>query len=381
MISAMTVSVRSLRLLLLVSLFGPFVLLGCDQGGDPFAGNEDGSDAEEGLSNCTIQSEEIVSGCNGKDCIPALTNPTLTDRNTEAAGYLAPDDRVIGLLFGDQALAIPHNILWFHEIVNLDDWAGRTFAVTYCPLTGSSLAFDRGAVDGAEFGVSGLLFQNNLIMYDRQRGESFWPQMNRQANCGTEAGTALEMEPVIEMTWAQWQSLHPDTKVISENTPQQFNYSNSNYPYGNYEEPNNDRLLFDMPINDRRPPKERVLGIPNSNDGGVAFPFGELDDGGTTHVVERTVQGASLVVFWHRAAQGAMAYRATVDGQQLSFSAAAQDGRFVDEQTGSTWTLDGRAVSGPKAGTRLEPVDRAYVAFWFAWAAFQPQTIIWTNDT
>ncbi len=369
---------RSSRLLLFVFLLGPLVLAGCDQGrGDgPFRGND--SDSDTGLSNCTIPTNDIDSGCNGKDCIPALTNPSLTDRTADAASYLAPDDRVIGLLFGDQPLAIPHNILWFHEIINFDDWGGRKFAVTYCPLTGSSLAFDRGAVNGAEFGVSGLLFRNNLIMYDRRSGESFWPQMNRKANCGAEVGTTLEMEPIVEMTWEQWQTLHPDTRVISKNTSHPFSYVNTSYPYGNYEETDNDRLLFDMPIDDRRPPKERVLGIPNGNEGGVAFPFGALDDGSAARAVEITWQGAPVVVFWHREGRGAMAYHATLNGRSLSFS--VDEGRFVDAETGSTWTLDGRAVSGPQADARLEPVSQAYVSFWFAWAAFQPQTTIWTEE-
>ncbi|MFB6240203.1 MAG: DUF3179 domain-containing (seleno)protein, partial [Gemmatimonadota bacterium] len=53
------------------------------------------------------------------------------------------------------------------------------------------------------------------------------------------------------------------------------------------------------------------------------------------------------------------------------------DGReIVDRGTGSTWTLDGRAVDGPLEGARLEPVREAYVAFWFAWALFQPETEI-----
>ena len=88
-----------------------------------------------------------------RDGIPALTDPPLVAASHAHADYLHPTDRVIGLNLPTGYLAVPHNILWFHEIVNLND---VELAVTYCPLTGSSMAFHRFAADGAEFGVSGI---------------------------------------------------------------------------------------------------------------------------------------------------------------------------------------------------------------------------------
>ncbi|MEX0600179.1 MAG: DUF3179 domain-containing protein, partial [Rhodothermales bacterium] len=314
----------------------------------------------------------LVSGGVPKDGIPALTDPEFVAPGE--AGYLTDDSRVIGLEIGGDMLAIPHNILWYHEIVNLNR-GGEQLAVTYCPLTGSSLAFDRSAADGAEFGVSGLLFQNNLVMYDRNTEESLWPQMNREAGCGTKDGTVLEMRPIVEMTWEAWRMLHPDTRVVSANTGFSRTYSPSGYPYGNYEQTNNANLLFDMPIDERRPPKERALGIPL--DGGVAFPFGTLDRDAFT-VVSTQVAGRDIVVFWDRSSRGAMAFSPVVDGERLQFE-AREEGLF-DAGTSSRWTIDGRAVSGPLEDTRLEPVAEAYVAFWFAWAAFHPETKIWNAE-
>ena len=118
---------------------------------------------------CSIPQEQILSGA-CKDGIPVLTNPEMALPGQPGTGYLYEDDRVIGLIFEGEPIAVPLNIMWWHEIVNLDG-ATSSVAVTHCPLTGSSLAFDRRTVSGAEFGVSGLLFQTNLIMYDR-RGAS-----------------------------------------------------------------------------------------------------------------------------------------------------------------------------------------------------------------
>lgn len=374
-------SLRSTVWLSVGVLVGTLVLVGCDTGS---FGDDNSGSGGFNLDNCTIQTDRLVDGGVPRDGIPSLDGFTpgddrLVEKDASSASYLEDDNRIIGLLFGDQALAVPHNILWHHEIVNVDDWAGQTFAVTYCPLTGTSLAFDRSVIDGAEFGVSGLLFNNNLTMFDRRDDESLWPQMNREANCGASVGTDLAMLPVMEMTWKKWRELHPNTKVISSETGFSRNYTTSGYPYGNpdpessYERPNNDNLLFDMPIDDRRPPKERLLGIPNG-DGGLAVPFGELDDGSEARAVEVTVGGTDMVVLWRADAEGAMAYHPrTQSGQSLSL--AVEDGRFVDE-TGRTWTLDGRAEDG---SARLEPVQTAYVAFWFAWAAdsFQSETRIW----
>ena len=122
-----------------------------------------GNQSDDGL--CSIPQEQIFSGAR-KDGIPALTNPEMALVGQPGTEYLREDDRVIGLIFKGEPIAVPLNIMWWHEVVNLDG-ATSSIAVTHCPLTGSSLAFDRHPVSGAEFGVSGLLFQTNLIMYDR----------------------------------------------------------------------------------------------------------------------------------------------------------------------------------------------------------------------
>jgi hypothetical protein len=363
------------RIVLSIALGLFLVLAGCDSTGSEESKSRFGFN----LDNCTIALDQLVDGTGGRgrDAIPSLSNPDLAEPGTEHTAYLAGGDRVLGLLVDGKPLAVPQNILWFHEIVNFDDWGGTSLAVTYCPLTGSSLAFDRSAVGGSEFGVSGLLFNNNLIMYDRET-ESLWPQMNRQANCGSAVGATLPMIPVVEMTWDRWKTLHPDTKVVSSQTGYAQDYRAGAYPYpDDYEDPDNDRLLFSMSIDDRRPPKERILGVPVGEEGGVAIPFGELDGDASARAVDVTVGGEERVVFWDAEARGAMAYRPMLEGEALSFS--VQNGRIVDEQTGSTWTVDGRAVEGESAGARLEPVSRAYVSFWFAWAAFQPEAEIWNR--
>lgn len=335
----------------------------------------DGGDLSSLVATCTIPTDFLADGGPGVDGIPALTNPPLVGPTDATAAYVRPTDRVIGLLVGDEAIAVPVNIGWWHEIVNLDI-GGLNLAVSYCPLTGSSLVFERLGSGQAAFGVSGLLFMNNLVMYDRTGSPSLWPQMARGARCGSRAGTQLPLFPAVEMTWASWLALHPETRVVSSSTGHSRDYRQ--YPYGDYEREDNAFLLAPVPrIDGRRPPKERVLGIVLESGDGLAIPFGMLRANAGRRVVTATVGTEAAVVFWDPAAEAAAAFQPSVEGQSLTFRALA-DG-YQDDQTASRWTLDGRALSGPLAGSVLRPIGDVFVAFWFAWALFYPDAALWTG--
>ena len=322
---------------------------------------------------CNLPAGEITSGA-ARDGIMALTDTPMI--SAEAATYLIDEDRVLGFIIDGQPYAVPQSLFWFHEIMNLN-LPSIQLAVTYCPLTGTGLLFDRKTIQGNEFGVSGLLYNNNLIMYDRTSNESLWPQMSRRAECGPQLGVKLIMHPVIELRWEHWKAIYPETLVASNDTGFGFNYRWSNYPYAGYNIPENDALLFDMPIDPRRLPKELVLGVPDNRLGGIAIPLAELENGEPVNVARISTPTGPAVIFWNQKAQGAMAYRTTLDGQDLEF--IVRDDSIVDTRTGSTWQLDGLAVSGQLAGARLEPIAEAYLSFWFAWAAFHPETQIWES--
>lgn len=336
--------------------------------GTPSAPGDDGGETLE--ITCSIPTSEIFRGAL-RDAIPALTDPALVRPETPGAVLWSDDDRVVGVVVGGEAVAVPLNIFWWHEVVNLEV-GGRSVALTHCPLTGSSLAFDRGPVGGAGFGVSGLLYRNNLLMYDRTGGtESLWPQMARGARCGPRSGTPLEMVPVVEMTYGGWTRLEPATLVVSSDTGYERDYLT--YPYFEYASENNSQLLYPIEgsIDRRRPPKERVLGIPDG-DGGVAFPFGMLAERGDVVAIEDDeIVGGPAVVFWDADVRAAMAFRPFgPDGERLTFRV---EGDFiVDVETGSQWSVTGRSSGGPLVGSVLEPVAEAYVAYWFAWPLFQP---------
>ncbi len=322
---------------------------------------------------CSLPASEIFDGGVGRNGIPALEDPILVGVGDPEAAYLLDTDRVIGLRIRDSWVAVPHNILWWHEIVNFSPPGGGRLAVTYCPLTGSSVVFDLHLSKVGKFIVSGLLFNNNLMMLDLG-SESLWPQMALGARCGPRDGDALKTIPSIEMTWAGWRDLHPDTEVVSSVTG--FSRDYTLYPYDLYEQL--ETPLFPIPKQDRRRfGKERLLGIPEDDGGGWAFPFLELAEAGTAAAVHAEARGGPVVVFWDGDVQGAAAFRPEIRGAPLTFTAS--EGQITDVETGSRWRIDGEAVAGPLAGERLEPVSEAYVAFWFAWHTFQTRTQLWEN--
>ena len=315
----------------------------------------------------------------GRDAIPSLTDPNLVAADHPWADYLLPTDRVIGSKVGSEYLAFPHNVLWWHEIVNMSDLG---LAITYCPLTGSSMVFSNAAAGGAGFGVSGLLFENNLVMVDRSASgveESLWPQMLRVGRCGAAEGQSLTMYRSIEIEWEDWVALHPDTRVLGRVTGFARNYQL--YPYGDYEEESNPFTLIPLGnfLDGRRPPKERVLGIPFEDGGGRVYPFGSLRLAGDLAVVHETIglPGSEnpIVVFWDSDAAAAAMFQPQVGSQDLTFEVT--NGAFVDLETESQWSIDGEALSGPLAGSTLPVVTEAYVSFWFAFAQFFRNPDLW----
>lgn len=315
----------------------------------------------------------LADGGVGRDGIPALTNPPFTTPDDETTSYLADRSRIIGVHADGEWLAVPHNVMYRHEVVNLDRGDERV-VITYCPLTGSALAFDRTSVGGAEFGVSGLLYQANLIMYDRAADDSLWPQMAGQAACGPRRGQPLARHPVLETTWRGWQDLFPGGKVVSVGPFDAQIYAVN--PYGaSYESPSNgDYLGFPIPRTDaRRPPKERVLGFPAAGgEAPRAFPFQAMEALGGVWAGALDFDGGPAAVLWDGQRAAAVAVRPVADGRTLTLG--VEDGWIVDAETGSRWSVRGQAVSGPLTGQELPLIAEAYVAFWQAWAAFHPGT-------
>jgi hypothetical protein len=130
-----------------------------------------------------------------RDAIPSVENPSFDD---EYAGR--DDDRVVVVESEDRPRAYPLRYLQFHEIVN-DTVDGEPLAITWCPLCGSAVVYERthgGTV--LEFGVSGKLADDDLVMYDRET-ESEWKQSSGVCIDGPLADGELDVRPAPIITW------------------------------------------------------------------------------------------------------------------------------------------------------------------------------------
>ncbi len=285
------------------------------------------TDPEFDFSKHSVPVEEILSGGPPKDGIPAIMEPVFVEASE--ADFLRDEDLVVGITLAGSAKAYPLRILNWHEVVN-DTVAEQPVAVTYCPLTGSSLVFDRRAGGSLRsFGVSGRLYNSNVLMYDHQSG-SLWSQLGESAVTGEQTGTALETVPSVSTTWHQWLRMHPDTLVLSPDTGHRRDYLHD--PYGGYGS-SQALPVFARGFSDvRLRPKDKVLGIVA---GGVsrAYPLEQLRRHGDS--LTETVGGRSITV-------------GTYEGRDAGAYANWEEGPF-----------------------------RSVVAYWFAWTLFHPDTELW----
>ena len=326
----------------------------------------------------------VVEGGVSKDGIPALTDPLFDSAPWENAGYLLDSDLVLGVVINGEAKAYPHNIGWHHEIVN-DVVGDRPVIVTFCPLTGTGMVFDgRGGNDiRITVGVSGLLFNNNLIMYDRRDDKTLYPQMIFTGVQGPKAGHELELLPVVETTWGYWKRLYPDTKVVSVTGESRVQAVYTTYPYDTYRSADSEPLFPTFPELEKNAtgrlfgPKEITLGV-RFGETAKAYPFPVM---GNDAVINDTVAGNPIVVVYYAREQLAIPYSRTVATRTLTFERVSSTDSLYpfmlkDKETGTVWGLKGEAIAGPLRGERLEQVP-AHNAFWFAWATFWQNTGIY----
>ncbi len=310
--------------LLMLAMLAQPVFAGSE--GEPRPGNPRGYETDILFDTFGIDQEDIdadinqvFQGCAQRDCIPSIDQPQFLA--VGEVDFLDADDLVLAVSLAGKTRAYPVRILDRHEIVN-DRFGDLPVAVTYCPLCGSGVAFIR-IVNGqeTELGVSGLLHNNDLIMYDRLTF-SIWQQITGRSLAGPERGASLESVPVTMAAWVDWRRENPDAAVLKPPVDAR-NYSKN--AYGDYA--SSDRLLFPVNATDARLHVKKVIYGLEIADHSIAVESDWL-----------ITQG-----IWEH----------DLDGRPL---------RLEVDQAGG--------VRGYLAGEPL-PVHRMY---WFAWYSFHPDT-------
>ena len=334
-----------------------------------------------------ISLDELSQGA-FRDAIPAISEPRYWTIEEAAESYIDAAPLVHIDVNGD-VRGFPLDILIYHEIVN-DVIGGVPITVTYCPLCNTAIAFESQIGDEVyRFGVSGLLRNSDLIMYDRNT-ESLWQQSSGRAIVGVMVGARLTYAPAPVVTFGQLRAAFPDALVMSRETGWNRPYGQN--PYRGYDDPESGgpySFFFDRDtIDDRLPPSERVVSIEGPSGAAIAYAWSGLVE---DRVLHDRFDGVDLVVFWTPGAVSALdngfieasrdvgttaAFESTLDGRPLTFVANWLDESrqtFVDNETNSVWDIFGRAIDGELAGAQLTRVIHSD-HFWFAWQAFHPDT-------
>lgn len=240
-------------------------------------------EAEYDLSGLDVPRGEIHTLL-PRDAIPALTDPNR--QGTSDAEWLPSDARVIVVHVNDEVLGVPLAVLDWHEVVNATV-GGEPIAATYCPLCDSATVFSRRVELPAEgeaepesvvleFGVSGALYNSNVLMYDR-RDKGLWSQLGMRAVSGPLVGTALDMLPVQIVSFDRFKAAYPKAQIVSNKTGHQRNYGQS--PYESYFA--RDGLMVPVKgVGDALPRK--TLGVGVATDGHAWFVPADLCRDGYT---------------------------------------------------------------------------------------------------
>ena len=280
------------------------------------------------LSNASVPSAQILRGGPPRDGIPAIDAPRFVV--AKDASFMQPDDRLLALSINGENKAYPIKILNWHEIVN-DQLGGEAVAVTWCPLCGSGVVFSADvAGQQRDFGVSGLLYQSDVLLYDRQ-SESLFSQLEAEAISGPLLGEPLRAISVSYSSWSAWRQRYPDGLVLTPETGYRRDYDRN--PYQGYDQ---SRQLY-FSVNNAAPPvlhpKERVYGI-DYQGFSKAYPTSALEARGNGSFVDQ-LGDFEIQLHW--------------DGELGQLLARAPDQSQIVPTT----------------------------AFWFAWFTFNPESEVY----
>jgi hypothetical protein len=276
-----------------------------------------------------VPPEKILSGGPPKDGIPSIDNPKYVTV-AEADEWIADNELVLALTYKNVKRVYPLQIMVWHEIVN-DNIEGDPILITYCPLCGSGIAYER-KINGqeVEFGTSGKLYNSNLVMYDRKT-DTYWTQIDGLAIVGQLTGQKLKAISIDTVSWADWKKAHPDSEVLSQDTGHIRAYGVD--PYGNYYV---DSFVF-FPVeaeDDRIHPKTVVFGIELNG----TYKAYKEDDLKKLNSIEDSVNGTKIKV--ERDETGIVSVTNLDNGEEI-----------VKERD-----------------------------FWFAWYAFHPDTLLYETN-
>jgi len=248
------------------------------------------------LSDASIPVDEILSGGPQRDGIPSIDSPKFQKIDEE--NFYKDNERILGIYRNGAAKAYPIKIMNWHEIVN-DDFGAEKIVITYCPLCGSGMAFEANiAGQNRTFGVSGLLYNSDVLLYDRET-ESLWSQLLFEAVSGESKGEKLTAIILENTTIKKWKEKYPESLILTTETGFTRDYAKS--PYGNYNI--EEKIIF--PVSHQKEdyhPKTIVIGVERN---GVfkAYPWKEIKN---MELIQDKINGKEIIIEVNKKAETAL---------------------------------------------------------------------------
>tara|TARA_R110002110_G_scaffold205066_7_gene417302 strand:- start:460165 stop:461169 length:1005 start_codon:yes stop_codon:yes gene_type:complete len=276
------------------------------------------------VENSIIDPIDIYHGGPDRNGIPAIDRPLFASGEARE-GLLGMDERVLAVHYNGISKAYPVAIMDHHEVVN-DFFGIQAVTITFCPLCGTGMAFMANTGGKSlSFGVSGLLYNSNVLLYDRNT-ESLWSQVMKTAISGPMKGHRLDDIPLEHSTWGQWLKRYPDSLLLTQDTGFDRDYSADVY----YDYKRLPMVYYPTVHQDLRlTAKDWVIGV-TLHDSAIAIPYKELDKAESPLITR--VGGREIRVEWDKKASSARVFND--DGEQIPATAG----------------------------------------YWFAWVAFHPDT-------
>jgi hypothetical protein len=309
------------------------------------------------------QGDDVLHTVLPRDAIPAIDEPSFEPVVTAKLNDREP---VLGIVGEREQRAYSTWQLDRHEIVN-DVFEGKPIAVTWCPLCGTGIVYARTVGSRTlTFGVSGMLYRDALVMYDRETG-TFWSQVDGRALKGELLGRTLQVMPAMHATWREWKTLYPESLVLRKQGERESSYDDYN------RDPSTIGIFGRRLKDSLLPPKERILGV-RYGDSATAFVLKDVRQEG---VVLAQVGNVPVVVASLAPNLPVVVFERRIGSRVLTFERTPSVTELEDMETHSRWRItDGLAVDGPLKGERLARAT-ALPAFWFGWQGFFPRSTVW----
>ncbi|HZJ61418.1 MAG TPA: DUF3179 domain-containing (seleno)protein [Chitinophagaceae bacterium] len=268
----------------------------------------------------------------------------------------------IGVAINGEAKAYPIQLIGYHHQV-MDTIGGEPVIITYCTVCRTGRVYS-SRLNGRDeiFRLVGMDHFN--AVFEDQTTKSWWQQASGRAIAGPLKGSMLKEIPSSQLTIDSWIRKYPNS-VVMEPDPL---YDERYFGLEDYDRGTMQSSLVKRDYRSWQP-KSWIVGVRNDSSS-TAYDWNELVK---KHVIQDTLEGSPILVAMESDTSSFHVYECKVNGFILQFNTNLVDNHLTDQNTGSTWNMDGLCIDGPLKGQQLKSVQ-AYNEFWHAWERFEPNS-------